>query len=73
MASSYSLVVRLVLRGRWAFERVHQVDDNSQCWKQGDQEEYQWISPGCAGEVLAGDAVAYAVEYDDGDDLEDVR
>ncbi len=67
------LVVRGVLRGRCAIECVNQVDDNSQCWKQCDQEEYQWIGPRCAGKVLAGNAVADTVEYDDGDDLEDVR
>ena len=62
-----------MLGGRCAIERVNQVDDNSQCWKQCDQEEYQWISPRCAGKVLAGNTVADAVEYDDADDLEDVR
>jgi len=72
-ASSYSLVVRGVLRSRWAFERVYQVDDNSQRWKQGDQEEYQRISPRRAGKVLSGDVAAHAVKNDDRYDLEDVR
>ena len=72
-ASSYSLVVRGVLRSRWAFERVYQVDDNSQRWKQCDQEEYQRISPRRAGKVLTRNTVAHAVENDDRYDLEDVR
>ncbi len=62
-----------MLGGRCAIERVNQVDDNSQRWKQGDQEEYQWIRPRRAGKVLASNPVAHTVEYDDGDDLEDVR
>ncbi len=73
LASSYSLVVRGVLRGRCAIERVHQVDNNSQRWKQCDQEEYQWISPRRAGKVLSGDTAAHTVENDDRYDLEDVR
>jgi len=72
-ASSYSLVVRGVLRGRLAVERVYKVDDNSQRWKQCYQEEYQRISPRRAGKVLSGDAAAHAVENDDRYDLEDVR
>ena len=62
-----------MLRSRLAIERVHQVDNNSQRWKQCDQEEYQRISPRRAGKVLSGDAATHAVENDDGDDLEDVR
>src|SRR5712664_881195 len=72
-ASSCSLVVCGVLRSRLAIERVHQVDNNSQRWKQSDQEEYQWISPRRAGKVLSGDTAAHTVENHDRDDLEDVR
>jgi hypothetical protein len=56
-----------------AIERVHQVDNNSQRWKQGDQEEYEWISPRRASKVLKGNTAAHTVENDDRDDLEDVR
>ena len=73
-ASSYScLVVRGVLRSRWAFERVYHVDDNSQRWKQCDQEEYQRISPRRASKVLTRNTVAHTVENDDRYDLENVR
>ncbi len=52
---------------------MYQVDDYLQCWHQRDQKEDQWISPRCAGEVLSGDAAAHVVEYDNRDDLEDIR
>jgi len=52
---------------------VYEVDDYLQRWHQCDQEEYQWISPRRAGKVLSGDAAAHVVQYDNGDDLEDVR
>ena len=51
---------------------MNQVNDNSQRWKQGDQEEDQWISPRRACKVLAGNTVAHTVENDDRNDLEDV-
>ena len=49
------------------------VDDYFDSWDQRDQEEDQWIGPRLSCKGWTCNTAADVVEYDDGDDLEDVR